>query len=98
MLNRLPELTAFTQAIALCGFYTGEEGIGLPSSDESATGNLNALADLHLFYYRIDRNNPTEVEKFYPFTDDSLRRLIRLAHEHGVRILPVIHNLLYERN
>ena len=47
--------------------------------------------------FRIDADNPTEIEKFGgDFTNEYVEELIRFAHENNIRIVPVIHNLLYE--
>ncbi|NLK21486.1 MAG: LysM peptidoglycan-binding domain-containing protein [Epulopiscium sp.] len=81
----------------ILGFYTLEEGPTLPSSYESFINNTGEISELGLFMFRIDANNPTEIEKFGEFTNEYAENLVRIAHENNIKILPVIHNLLYRR-
>jgi spore germination protein len=82
----------------ILGFYTLEEGPTLPSSYESFVNNTGEISQLGLFMFRIDAENPTEIEKFGgDFTNEYVEDLIRIAHERNIKIFPVIHNLLYER-
>lgn len=82
----------------ILGFYTLEEGPALPSSYESFVNNKGEISQLALFMFRIDADNPTEIEKFGgDFTNEYVEDLIRIAHENNIRIVPVIHNLLYEK-
>ncbi|PWK10332.1 glycosyl hydrolase family 18 protein [Tumebacillus permanentifrigoris] len=79
------------------GFYTEREGPTLPNSYADFTAHQAELSDGAMFHFRIDRERPTEVEKFYEFTDDYLRQVVEFGHRHNIRMLPIIHNLLYER-
>lgn len=45
--------------------------------------------------FRIDPNDATLIEKFGDFTDDYVRELVNIAHRNNIRILAVVHNLLY---
>ncbi|MCX7749565.1 MAG: LysM peptidoglycan-binding domain-containing protein [Clostridia bacterium] len=77
------------------GFYTLEEGPALPSSFSSFVNNTTLLSELGLFMFRIDRNNPTQIEKFGTFSDRDVETLVAIAHRNNIKILPVVHNLLY---
>lgn len=82
----------------ILGFYTLEEGPALPSSYESFINNTGEISQLALFMFRIDADNPTEIEKFGgDFSNAYVEDLIRIAHENNIKIYPVVHNLLYER-
>ncbi|EJO5347798.1 LysM peptidoglycan-binding domain-containing protein [Clostridium botulinum] len=82
--------------IAIDGFYTLEEGENLPSSYNSFVTNKNLISEICLFMFRIGANNPTIIEKFGDFTDDYVKELVDIAHRNNIRILPVVHNLLYK--
>ncbi len=47
--------------------------------------------------FRINGNNPTEIEKFGDFSDQDVNTLVALAHRSNIKIMPVIHNLLYRQ-
>lgn len=77
------------------GFYTLEEGPTLPSSFASFANNTGLLSSTGLFMFRISAANPTTIEKFGDFTDQDIRNLVAIAHRNNVKIMPVVHNLLY---
>lgn len=79
----------------ILGFYTLEEGPSLPSSFTSFTNNIGEISETGLFMFRISANNPTTIENFGQFSDQDIRTLVAIAHRNNVRILPVVHNLLY---
>ncbi|MGU9537662.1 LysM peptidoglycan-binding domain-containing protein [Clostridium tepidum] len=81
--------------IAVDGFYTLEEGEDLPSSYESFVTNRNLMSEICLFMFRINPNNATTIENFGQFTDEYVEELVNIAHRNNVRILAVVHNLLY---
>lgn len=83
--------------VEVLGFYTEQEGPTLPSSYQVFREHLGQMSDVAMFHFRIARSNPTTVEKFYKFTDDYMRQVVQFGHRHNVRMIPVIHNLLYER-
>lgn len=83
--------------LEILGFYTEQEGPTLPSSYQDFVQHAGLISDIGLFHFRIDRENTTEIEKFFPFTDQYMRDLVQFGHRHNVRMLPVVHNLLYER-
>lgn len=83
--------------IGVLGFYTLEEGPNLPGSYRSFADHLGQLSETGLFMYRISAANPTQIEKFGTFTDAEVRLLVSLAHRNNIRIMPVVHNLLYRR-
>lgn len=79
------------------GYYTLQEGAQLPSSYESFVQNTENLSSIGLFLFRINLENPTEIEKFGEFTDEEVRTLVNIAHRNNIKILAVVHNLLYKR-
>lgn len=79
----------------ILGFYTLQEGPSLPSSFTSFTNNLGEISQTGLFMFRISANNPTTIENFGQFTDQDIRNLVAIAHRNNVKIVPVVHNLLY---
>lgn len=81
--------------ISNVGFYTLAEGEGLPSSYNSFVNNTAQLSAVPLFMWRISANNPTEIEKFGQFTDQDIRTLVAIGHRNNIKMMPVIHNLLY---
>ncbi|MCX7710207.1 MAG: LysM peptidoglycan-binding domain-containing protein [Clostridia bacterium] len=81
--------------ISNVGFYTLEEGPGLPSSYSSFVNNTTQLSEVPLFMWRISANNPTEIERFGQFTDQDVRTLVAIGHRNNIKMMPVIHNLLY---
>ncbi|MFP3339189.1 hypothetical protein R0J91_14520, partial [Micrococcus sp. SIMBA_131] len=81
----------------IIGYYTLEEGPSLPSSYKSFVSNRSALSQLALFLFRISQENPTTIEKFGKFSDREIEKLVQLAHDQNITIMPVVHNLLYKR-
>lgn len=81
----------------IIGYYTLEEGPQLPSSYQSFVSHRPSLSQLALFLFRISQANPTKIEKFGKFTDKDIAKLVQLAHEQNIKIMPVVHNLLYKR-
>lgn len=79
----------------ILAFYTLEEGPGLPSSFRSFVDNSELITSTGLFMYRIDRNNPTQIEKFGQFSDRDVEILVAIGHRNNIRMMPVVHNLLY---
>ncbi|WP_338450440.1 LysM peptidoglycan-binding domain-containing protein [Niallia oryzisoli] len=82
--------------IQILGYYTLEEGPTLPSSYESFVTNIEQISQNGLFLFRIDKNNPTTIEKFGEFNDAEIQALVRLGHRHNVKMLATVHNLLYD--
>jgi spore germination protein len=80
---------------SILGFYTLEEGPSLPSSFNSFTNNTGEISETGLFMFRINANNPTTIEHFGEFTDQDIRTLVAIAHRNNIKIMPVVHNLLY---
>lgn len=81
--------------VVVDGFYTLEEGEGLPSSYESFVNNKNLISELGLFMFRLDPDNATNIENFGDFTDDYIKEVVDIAHRNNIRVLGVVHNLLY---
>ncbi|TDQ38271.1 LysM peptidoglycan-binding domain-containing protein [Aureibacillus halotolerans] len=93
--SRLEVSTRDDKPLALLGYFTEDEGPGLPGSEASFLAHANDLQDVSLFYYQIRFENPTTLGKFGEFTDEALRTLVAQAHARNVRVLAVVHNLLY---
>lgn len=81
----------------ILAFYTEEESPALPSSHPDFIAHVDQITDTALFHFRIDRENPTQTEKFFTFTDEYMRGVVTHGHRHNIRMLPVVHNLLYEQ-
>jgi spore germination protein len=79
----------------IIGFYTLAEGPGLPGSYQSFTENVQSLSTLALFMYQISRNDPTQIDKFFQFTDQDIQVLVAIAHRNNIKVLATVHNLLY---
>lgn len=79
----------------IIGFYTLAEGPGLPGSYASFVENVSQISSVGLFFYQISRNNPTQIDKFFQFTDQDIQVLVAIAHRNNIKVLPVVHNLLY---
>lgn len=82
---------------AVLGYYVEQEGPSLPSSQRVFMENVAQISGAGFFHFRLNREQPTEIEKFLTFTDEYLKYMVRFAHQHNIRVMPVIHNLLYER-
>ncbi len=80
----------------IVAFYTLSEGPGLPSSYNSFVNNTGNISELGLFLYQISRDDPTQIDKFGDFTDRDIETLVSIAHKNNIKILPVVHNLLYK--
>lgn len=81
--------------IGVIGFYTLEEGPALPGSYRSFVDNLDVQTETGLFMWRISAANPTTIEKFGQFTDQEVNTLVAIAHRSNLKIMPIVHNLLY---
>jgi spore germination protein YaaH len=79
------------------GYYTEEEGPTLPSSHRVFVEQADQQSIAGMFHFRIDRENPTQVEKFPVFDDSYMREVVDFGHRHNVTMLATVHNLLYER-
>ena len=78
----------------IVGFYTLPEP-SMPGSYKSFTTNIDKMSEVGLFMYRINKQNPSQIDKFGEFTDADVKFLVDYAHQHNVTILPVVHNLLF---
>lgn len=78
------------------GFYTLEEGPALPSSYDSFVNNTESISETGLFLFQINKENPTTIVKFGDFTDEYVENLVAAGHRKNVKMLPVVHNLLYK--
>lgn len=80
---------------SILGYYTLEEGPTLPSSYDSFINNKNLLTEVPMFIFRIDRDNPTTIEKFGEFTNEYVEDVIDIGHKSNIKMLALVHNLLY---
>jgi spore germination protein len=79
----------------IIGFYTLAEGPGLPGSYASFVENVSQLSTVAPFFYQISRNNPTQIDRFFQFTNQDIQVIVAIAHRNNIKVLPVVHNLLY---
>jgi len=79
----------------IIGYYTLAEGPGLPGSYASFVNNVALISSLDPFFYQISRNNPTQIDRFFQFTDQDIRVLVAISHRNNIKVVPVVHNLLY---
>ncbi|WP_129597876.1 glycosyl hydrolase family 18 protein [Anaerophilus nitritogenes] len=82
--------------ISNLSYYTLAEGPALPSSYESFVKNTSLISEGALFLFRIDRENPTQIENFGDFTDEYVNNIVEIGHRQNVKMMPVVHNLLYK--
>jgi spore germination protein len=82
--------------IQILGYYTLSEGPTLPSSYESFVANTENISQNGLFLFRINKDNPTTIDKFGEFTDNEVLELVRIGHRNNVKMLATVHNLLYD--
>ncbi|MBS4534063.1 LysM peptidoglycan-binding domain-containing protein [Clostridium sp. D2Q-14] len=81
--------------VAILGYYTLEEGPALPSSYDSFVNNIDQLTKVGMFMFRISEDDPTTIEKFGEFTNQYVMDVIDIGHRNNVKMLALIHNLLY---
>ncbi len=82
--------------ISNLSYYTLSEGPALPSSYESFVKNTSQISEGALFLFRMDRENPTQIEKFGDFTDEYVNNIVTIGHRQNIKMMPVVHNLLYK--
>ncbi|HZX45873.1 MAG TPA: glycosyl hydrolase family 18 protein [Clostridia bacterium] len=79
------------------GFYVDDEYI-LPSSYDRMVKygkNISAVAP---FWYRLSPADASDLQQHHPeegFTDKKMKRIIEKAHEQGMEVLMLVHNMLY---
>ena len=79
------------------GFYVDDEYI-LPSSYDRMVKygkNISAVAP---FWYRLSPEDGSILQQHHPeegFTDKKMKRIIEKAHEQGMEVLMLVHNMLY---
>jgi len=81
--------------IALLGYYTLEEGPTLPSSYDSFVAHKEDLTNVPMFLFQISEDDPTTIVKFGEFTNQYVKDVIEIGHRSNVKMLALIHNLLY---
>jgi spore germination protein YaaH len=58
--------------------------------------NTENISQNGLFLFRINKDNPTTIDKFGEFTDNEVLELVRIGHRNNVKMLATVHNLLYD--
>lgn len=81
------------QPLEVLGFYTGSEP-GLPSSEYSMVNNSGNLTFIAPFFYRIKADG-SDIEKWNDTTTGQIKNTIKLAHSKDIKVLALVHNLLY---
>lgn len=76
------------------GYYTGEEW-PLPSSLETLKSQGNALTCVALFSYRLHPLSPGQLEAMDYLPASEVQQVLDLAREKKVKVLALVHNLLY---
>jgi spore germination protein YaaH len=79
----------------ILGYYTEQEDY-LPSSAWSTTVHMNDLSYVAPFWFRLNQWDCTDLETAGYFSQSEARRIVAAAHARDVRVIPVIHNFLYE--
>ncbi len=82
-------------ALEITGFYTEAEGT-LPSSFSSLASNAENISIIAPFYYRLDDKGG--VEKWDGVSKEQITILTSYAQEKNVKVLVLIHNLLYGKS
>ncbi len=79
------------------GYYTGAEG-RLPSSAATLAAQGGSLTQVAPFWYQLDpRGNGNLVAHSHAFPEE-MRQLMKTARDHNVKVLALVHNLVYNNN
>lgn len=82
----------------ILGYFTDEEGL-IPSSDDALRARGGALSAVALFWYRLRADGSGGIETHGVAGEPArAREVVAAARARGVRVLAVIHNLLYPRS
>lgn len=75
-------------------YYVGPEG-AIPSSESVLRSEAGQLSYITGFWYQIDARNPARLVPMANSPEDAIRQAVALAHESGVKVEALFHNLLY---
>lgn len=78
-------------SLEMLGFYTEAEG-QIPSSFSTLEANSDNFTFIAPFYYRLGDNNSPELQGV---GQDQVKMLIEYAHRRNVKVLALVHNLMY---
>lgn len=85
-----------TNSMEIMGFYTEAEE-PLPSSFASLSSSAENISFISPFYYKLTGDG--SLEKWNGVSQDKVDLLISYAHQRDVKVLALVHNLLYgEKN
>jgi len=92
-MEQLPQLKYNDDRMEILGFYTEPEPplSGSYGIMQQHSGDLTYIAP---FYYRIG-DKSGRVEKWHGITDAQVKNVVDSAHKKNVRVLALVHNLLY---
>ena len=80
----------------ILGFYTGAEP-GLPSSEASMVTNSRDITFIAPFFFRIKADG-SGIEKWNNTSTGQINATVELAHSKNIRVLALVHNLLYGKS
>lgn len=78
----------------ILGFYTEDEP-PLPGSSAALNENAGNLTYIAPFYYRIKKGGGIEI--FGDVPESQINKVVTGAHQKNVKVLALVHNLLYGR-
>lgn len=87
-----PNTPEKTNPMEIMGFYTEAEG-PLPSSFSSLSSNAENISFIAPFYYKLTRDG--SLKKWAGVSQDQADLLISYSHQKDVKVLALVHNLLY---
>ncbi len=76
------------------GFYVGNEN-PIPASYATLEKQKDIITSISPFWYRLDKNNPGELERYGNDTAQEIKQVLKLAKENNIINYALIHNLLY---
>lgn len=94
LLSKLPNPQNKKPLKTVMGYYTGKEW-PLPSSLEALESQGQNLTYVAPFRYRLHPTAPGQLETLDFIPNAELQQLFALAQERKVKLLAVVHNLLY---
>lgn len=79
------------------GFYTDDE-TNLIGSYNTMVGQADKLTSIAPFWFRINDQDAASLDPFGNFSQANARKVIGDAHRRNVKVLAVVHNLMYGNN
>lgn len=86
------QTAAGTKAREILGFYTEPEGF-YPGSQPIVDTQSASLSSIAPFWYKLKENDPAQL--ISAVTPEHQRKVIRQAHEKGLHVYMLVHNLFY---